>query len=85
MIYLVPLKQFSERIAKGWTMVPGYDLKAGDYAVTMASPGHEQAQIRANRIAARNADTERRKANAAKANEKRRAKSMADNPMQERA
>ena len=40
MIDLVPLKQFSERIASGWTMVSGYDLKARDWAVTMRSPDH---------------------------------------------
>ena len=40
MIDLVPLSQFSERHSNGWRMVPGYDLKAGDYAVTMASPDH---------------------------------------------
>lgn len=40
-IDLVPLKQFSDRIAKGWRMVPGYPLEPGDYVVTMMSPGHE--------------------------------------------
>jgi len=34
-IELVPLKLFSARIADGWTMVPGYPLKPGDWAVTM--------------------------------------------------
>lgn len=38
-IELVPLKLFSARIADGWTMVPGYPLKPGDWAVTMAPPG----------------------------------------------
>lgn len=38
-IELVPLKRFSARIADGWTMVPGYPLKPGDWAVTMAPPG----------------------------------------------
>ena len=37
-IDLVPLKQFSRRIAQGWTMVPGYPLQPGDFAVTMMSP-----------------------------------------------
>jgi hypothetical protein len=39
MVELVPLKLFSRRIAQGWTMVPGYPLEPGDYAVVMASPG----------------------------------------------
>lgn len=40
MIDLVPLKLFSERIKQGWTMVHGYPLSPGDYAVTMMSPDH---------------------------------------------
>lgn len=40
MIDLVPLKLFSQRISEGWQMVPGYDLKARDWAVTMRSPDH---------------------------------------------
>lgn len=47
MIDLVPIKQFSERLAQGWEMVPGYDLKAGDYAVTMQSPDHAK-EVRRN-------------------------------------
>jgi hypothetical protein len=38
-IDLVPLKLFSQRIAEGWTMVPGYPLQPGDFAVTMSPPG----------------------------------------------
>lgn len=38
-IDLVPLRLFSQRIAEGWRMIPGYDLHAGDYAVTMQPPG----------------------------------------------
>lgn len=43
-IDLVPLSQFSARHSKGWRMVPGYDRKAGDFAVTMMSPGHEMVR-----------------------------------------
>ena len=38
-IDLVPLKMFSERIEKGWTMVSGYPLQPGDYCVMMKPPG----------------------------------------------
>lgn len=41
MIDLVPLKLFSQRIAEGWRMCPGYPLEPGDFAVTMQSPDHE--------------------------------------------
>jgi hypothetical protein len=40
MIDLVPLSKFSERYARGWRIVPGYDLKATDWAATMQSPDH---------------------------------------------
>lgn len=40
-VTLVPLSQFSDYHKKGWRIVPGYDLKAGDYAATMMSPGHK--------------------------------------------
>lgn len=49
MIDLVPLKQFSGRIAKGWRMVPGFPLEPGDYAVTMQSPDHEWMDQRSNK------------------------------------
>ncbi len=50
-IDLVPLKQFSARIEAGWSMVPGYPLNPGDYAVTMQSPGHAAA-ARSNKVLA---------------------------------
>jgi hypothetical protein len=40
MIDLVPLKLFSERHKEGWRLLPGYELKAGDFAATMVSPDH---------------------------------------------
>lgn len=45
MIDLVPLSQFSERYKAGWRMRPGYELKAGDYAVLMQSPDHEDIPL----------------------------------------
>ena len=48
---LVPLREFSERIATGWTMVPGYPLSPGDYAVLMAPPGYLPPKARSNRSA----------------------------------
>lgn len=44
MIDLVPLCHFSERIGSGWTMVPGYPLTPGDYAVVMQAPGFSEAE-----------------------------------------
>lgn len=41
---LVPLSLFSERHKQGWRMRPGYELKAGDYAVLMQSPGFEETE-----------------------------------------
>lgn len=38
-IELVPLAEFSDRIRQGWSMLPGYPLKAGDYAIIMRAPG----------------------------------------------
>jgi hypothetical protein len=46
---LVPLKLFSRRISEGWTMVPGYPLKPGDYAVTMAPPDFAEPRWNASR------------------------------------
>lgn len=46
MIDLVPISQFSERYSGGWRMVKGYDLKAGDYAVVMASPDHSEQPLK---------------------------------------
>ena len=51
MIDLVPLSQFSERIARGWTMVPGYPLQPGDYAVTMKAPAFEEKQSNLSKAA----------------------------------
>lgn len=45
----IPIKDFSDRYREGWRMVPGYDLKAGDYAVLMTEPVKE---IESNREAA---------------------------------
>lgn len=44
-IDLVPLSQFSERHNAGWRMRPGYELKAGDYAVLMQSPDHQDDTV----------------------------------------
>lgn len=60
-IDLVPLKEFSDRYARGWRIVPGYDLKSGDYAATMMSPDHKQVWSRS----AATADRNRRKAEVA--------------------
>lgn len=49
MIDLVPLKLFSSRIEEGWTMVAGYPLQPGDYAVTMQSPGHREVRSNTSR------------------------------------
>lgn len=35
---LVPIAEFSARLAEGWRMVPGYPLEPGDWAVTMIAP-----------------------------------------------
>jgi len=59
-IDLVPLKQFSARIEDGWTMVPGYPLNPGDYAVTMKSPGHVDV-ARSNKVLACASRNETRK------------------------
>lgn len=40
MIEYVPLGRFSAYHKEGWKLVPGYDLRAGDYAALMQSPGH---------------------------------------------
>lgn len=45
MIDLVSLKEFSDRIEKGWKMVPGFPLEPGDYVVTMQSPDHNNLPI----------------------------------------
>ena len=51
-IDLVPLKLFSQRIAEGWTMVPGYPLQPGDFAVTMSPPGWPVPRSNLSRAAA---------------------------------
>lgn len=51
MIDLVPLSEFSERIARGWKMVPGYPLQPGDYAVTMKAPAFEEKQSNLSKAA----------------------------------
>lgn len=48
-VHLVPLAEFSKYHANGWRMVPGYPLEPGDYAVTMASPGHKPIGSNAKR------------------------------------
>ncbi len=57
---LVPLSDFSARHARGWRIVPGYDLKAGDYAATMMSPDHKLFDLnnkaKAKRVRPRKAD-----------------------------
>jgi len=50
-VHLVPLCQFSDYHARGWRIVPSYDLKAGDYAATMKSPDHD-AVIASNKSVA---------------------------------
>jgi hypothetical protein len=47
-IDLVPLKLFSRRISEGWTMVPGYPLKPGDYVVTMMPPNFPEPRSNAS-------------------------------------
>jgi len=64
-IDLVPLKQFSARIEAGWSMVPGYPLNPGDYAVTMQSPGHATA-ARSNKVLACASRNESRRAGPSK-------------------
>lgn len=56
-IDLVPLKLFSTRISEGWTMVPGFPLKPGDWAVTMAPPGYVPNHGKNTSRAARSACT----------------------------
>lgn len=51
MIELVPVKQFSMRLRQGWTMVPGYPLMPGDYAVTMLAPAGTQPASNLGRAA----------------------------------
>jgi hypothetical protein len=51
-IDLVPLKMFSQRIAEGWAMVPGYPLQPGDYAITMMPPNFPEPRSNASRAAA---------------------------------
>jgi hypothetical protein len=48
-IDLVPLSLFSERHKEGWRMRPGYELKAGDYAVLMQSPDHDDTVLNTTR------------------------------------
>ena len=50
-IDLVPLKLFSQRIAEGWAMVPGYPLQPGDYAITMMRPNFPEPRSNASRAA----------------------------------
>ena len=38
-VELIPLADFSKRIAEGWSMITGYPLEPGDYAVVMSPPG----------------------------------------------
>jgi len=47
-IEFIPIKQFSERYAEGWRMVPGYPLEAHDYAVKMVPPSFPES----NRVCA---------------------------------
>jgi hypothetical protein len=66
-IDLVPLKLFSQRIAEGWTMVPGYPLVPGDFAVTMSPPGWPAPRSNLSRAAAhRNTETARERAERAR-------------------
>jgi hypothetical protein len=53
---LVPLKLFSLRISEGWTMVPGYPLQPGDYAVAMMPPDFPKPRSNASRAAAHRAN-----------------------------
>ena len=66
---LVPLKLFSLRISEGWTMVPGYPLQPGDYAVAMMPPDFPKPRSNASRAAAHRASlsNERRSAAATRA------------------
>lgn len=41
-IDLVPLALFSQRLAEGWRMVPGYPLQPDDYCVTMMPPRYRK-------------------------------------------
>ena len=64
---LVPLKLFSQRIAEGWTMVPGYPLVPGDFAVTMSPPGWPAPRSNLSRAAAhRNTQVSRERAERAR-------------------
>ena len=66
-IDLVPLKLFSQRIAEGWTMVPGYPLRPGDFAVTMSPPGWPVPRSNLSRAAAhRNVQASRDRAERAR-------------------
>jgi hypothetical protein len=57
-IDLVPLCLFSQRIGEGWSMVIGYPLEPGDFAVTMSPPGWHDS--RTNRARARSSASQRR-------------------------
>lgn len=50
-IELVPLSQFSARIAQGWSMITGYPLEPGDFAVTMSPPGWRDTRSNLGRAA----------------------------------
>ena len=58
-IDLVPLAQFSERVSRGWRMVPGYPLQPGDYVVTMQAPDFPKP-LSNIRLAARRANQVKR-------------------------
>lgn len=45
MIDLVHIREFSERYALGWRMVPGYPLEPTDTRVVMKSPDHDWEKI----------------------------------------
>ena len=66
-IDLVPLKLFSQRIVEGWTMVPGYPLQPGDFAVTMSPPGWPVPRSNLSRAAQhRNVNAARERADRAR-------------------
>lgn len=51
-IDLVPLALFSQRLADGWRMVPGYPLQPDDYCVTMMPPRFEAPRSNLGRATA---------------------------------